>query len=378
VLNRTGRLELKAKRQCEKNRTAQLDIKNILKEDDVPQGHQHYLSKARIRVDLSRRVVFLLEEASRDKLLSSFFMYYDPEDEPGARPPKDKTLLFKENFLVGKQVGEGAYASVRMALHRPTNTKVAIKIYEKAKIKDSQRRRSVLREIKIMQMVDHPNVVRIIDAVETNNHVNIVMQYLDGESLNSYLKTRGRLAEIEAKSLFLQLLQALVHLHSLNIVHRDIKLENILLEHEAGCCPTFIDFGFSTCMPHHAKLKLFCGTPSYMAPEIVNKEEFSGPPTDIWALGVALWVILVGSFPFKGATDKELFARISRGVCAKAHLEANLGSVLIPSSLSAHACSLLEAMLCTNPDRRPSAGQLILHPWFDEVKAAGRGDSERS
>jgi MAP/microtubule affinity-regulating kinase len=101
-----------------------------------------------------------------------------------------------------------------------------------------------------------------------------------------------------------------LYCHSRCVTHRDIKLENILLDAK---CKTIklIDFGFSTCIPNEKKIKLFCGTPSYMAPEIVKKEEYSGPPSDIWAMGVLLYALLCGRFPFKGQSDKELYAKIA-------------------------------------------------------------------
>lgn len=115
--------------------------------------------------------------------------------------------------------------------------------------------------------------------------------------------------ELEAKFLWRQVVQAIMYCHTRNVTHRDIKLENILLD-ETKTRVKLIDFGFSTCIPHEKKIKLFCGTPSYMAPEIVAKVEYSGPPADIWALGVLLFALLCGKFPFKGSNDKELYHAI--------------------------------------------------------------------
>lgn len=160
---------------------------------------------------------------------------------------------------------------MRVALHKPTNRKVAIKIYEKQKIKEPQRKKSVRREIKLLQKLFHINIIRIFDTIETNNHVNIVMEYINGSSLHSFLKSQPnrRLPECDARNLFIQIVQAIDFCHSKSICHRDIKLENILLD-ENGI-PKLIDFGFSTCIPSDKKYKMFCGTPSYMAPEIVTK-----------------------------------------------------------------------------------------------------------
>ena len=116
--------------------------------------------------------------------------------------------------------------------------------------------------------------------------------------------------ELEAKFLWRQVVQAIYYCHQRNVTHRDIKLENILLD-ETKSVVKLIDFGFSTCIPHERKIKIFCGTPSYMAPEIVNKTEYCGPPADIWALGVLLFTCLSGCFPYRGATDSQLYAKIT-------------------------------------------------------------------
>ena len=116
----------------------------------------------------------------------------------------DKTAAFREQFVVGKQIGEGAYGSVRIALYTSMNKRIAIKVYEKKKIRESQRRRSVRREIKILQQIDHRNIVKIFDVFETNNHVNLIMEYIPGVCLSSYLKSQPecKLNEKIAKNMF--------------------------------------------------------------------------------------------------------------------------------------------------------------------------------
>ena len=134
------------------------------------------------------------------------------------------------------------------------------------------------------------------------------------------------------------------------MTHRDIKLENILLD-ETKERVKLIDFGFSTCIPHERKVKIFCGTPSYMAPEIVSKIEYSGPPADIWALGVLLYALLCGKFPFRGQNDKELYSNIKTQ------------ELQFPDNVSPSARAFLQKMFQKSPDRRPSAKQILLDPW---------------
>lgn len=174
--------------------------------------------------------------------------------------------------MVGKVIGEGAYASVRIAIYKPINRKVAIKVYEKGKIKEIHRKKSIRREIQILQLLHHPSVVKIYDVVETNNHLNIVMEYLPGTSLGSYLKAQPslKIPEKNCKKIFRNIISALKYMHRMNIAHRDIKLENVILDEDLN--PKLIDFGFSTCIESSKKVKIFCGTPSYMAPEVVQRK----------------------------------------------------------------------------------------------------------
>jgi MAP/microtubule affinity-regulating kinase len=174
------------------------------------------------------------------------------EGEAGAGA--DLTAKFKKEYVVGKVVGEGAYASVRVAIFRPENRKIAIKAYEKVKIRDPQKKKTVRREIKILQTVSHPNIVRIHDVVETNNHVNIIMEYLPGIALGTALKQHPghRLPEDHCRRIVRELAGALRYLHERNIAHRDIKLENVILDEHLS--PKLIDFGFSTCIERGRKV----------------------------------------------------------------------------------------------------------------------------
>ena len=133
--------------------------------------------------------------------------------------------------------------------------------------------------------------------------------------------------------------------HQKNITHRDIKLENILLDENKNI--KIIDFGFSTCCSHEKKEKIFCGTPSYMSPEIVSRVEYAGPQVDIWALGVVLYVLLCGCYPFKAKTDKELFKKIQHG------------QFIFPSHISQGARSLILRMLKLDPLKRPAIDDIL-------------------
>ena len=139
------------------------------------------------------------------------------------------------------------------------------------------------------------------------------------------------------------------YLHDIQICHRDLKLENILIDERNNL--KLIDFGFSVCTPHDSKLKIFCGTPSYMAPEIVLKKEYNGFATDVWSLGVILYLILAGNHPFKGASERELYAKIGKGMYS------------IPEHVPHDAKRLIVKMLTFDATKRPSIKEICTDKW---------------
>eukprot|EP00929_Paragymnodinium_shiwhaense_P069194 TRINITY_DN34905_c0_g1_i1.p1 TRINITY_DN34905_c0_g1~~TRINITY_DN34905_c0_g1_i1.p1 ORF type:complete len:1073 (+),score=191.23 TRINITY_DN34905_c0_g1_i1:335-3553(+) len=285
-----------------------------------------------------------LKEASIDGLLR----------DVGDSRPSTGTLAGStvEDYIIGKQIGQGAYATVFFGLHKESNRKVAIKIYEKYKLLDPQRRKSVRCEIRLMERMRHPNIVVFHDALDTAKQIYIVMDFVGGGSLHHFLKKRPgrRLEDQVAKRLFYQVCQGLRYLHDRHIVHRDIKLENLLLD-ESGVVK-IIDFGFSTIVPPGKKLKVFCGTPSYMAPEIVARKEYSGFCADIWAAGVLLYALLCGSFPFRGQNDRDLYRKIVRGVFH------------VPDLVGEGARNLLGRILTPDMSRRPTIDETLADVWL--------------
>lgn len=159
-----------------------------------------------------------------------------------------------------------------------------------------------------------------------------------------------------------QLLQILAYLHTRNVTHRDIKLENIIIDKKGAI--KLIDFGFCCCSSADVKLKIFCGTPSYMCPEICMKKEYIGPPTDIWASGVLLYAMLCGAFPFRGMSDKELYKKISRGI------------FLYPDHVSNEAKSFINKMLVVNPMSRATPQSLLKDPFLTGLKLGSNHNSD--
>jgi serine/threonine protein kinase len=264
--------------------------------------------------------------------------------------------MVMDMYMVGKVVGVGSYGKVRAAWHRLTGSKVAIKTYDKAKFKDPEHWKRVQSEIKIMEQISHPRIARLFDAVETPKRMHLIMECLDGGNLCSYVKSKKRLSEEESKKIFFQLLQSIEYLHSYSVVHRDVKLENVLFNDTKDV--KLIDFGFSTVCQKGKRLRVFCGTPSYMAPEIVRRSEYEGKPVDMWSLGILLYAILCGYFPFRAKNYPDLYRRIARG------------SFEIPEELSANAKDLIRQLLTMDPYQRLTAPAALKHPWLQAQLAS--------
>ena len=257
-------------------------------------------------------------------------------------------------YMVGKVVGVGSYGKVRAAWHRLTGSKVAIKTYDKAKLKDPAHWKRVHSEIKIMEQISHPKIARMYEAVETPKRMHLIMECLDGGNLCSYVKQKRRLSEDESKRIFYQILQSIEHLHAQGVSHRDVKLENVLFTHADSSSKDvkLIDFGFSTFCQPGKRLKVFCGTPSYMAPEIVRRTEYEGRPVDIWSLGILLYALLCGCFPFRAKSYPDLYRKIARGTFS------------MPEELSVQVRDLLRQLLTVDCSQRITAYSAMRHPWL--------------
>jgi len=214
------------------------------------------------------------------------------------------------------------------------------------------KRNNVKREISILKNADHPNIIKLYKTVDTVTQTHLIMECSSMQSLHAYLKLKPskRLPEEDAKKIFKQIIEGLNYLHQRNVAHRDMKLENLLIDSDLNV--KIIDFGFSIENPKDKTMNVFCGTPSYMAPELASKKDYYGHSTDIWAAGILLYVILAGYFPFKDPNEKELFRKITRG------------QYDFSSHMSEDAKSLIKKMLRMNPLERVSAEEILQDKWF--------------
>jgi tRNA A-37 threonylcarbamoyl transferase component Bud32 len=265
-----------------------------------------------------------------------------------------------DGFIIEKVIGSGSYAVVRLAKDEQTNVKYAIKTYDKYKLFDANRRKNVRREISILSTMEHKSIIKLHKTVDTPTQIHLIMEYIGTTSLHGFLKSQPdrKLSEEQAKPIFKQIVEAIAHCHKNNTVHRDIKMENVLINDKKEV--KLIDFGFSIIITKDKTLNVFCGTPSYMSPELASKKEYVGQYADIWALGILLFIMLTGKFPFKSSDEKELFKRIAKG------------SYETPADLSGEAQSILSKMLKVNPADRCSADDILEDNWLQ-----GRTNSYR-
>ena len=219
-----------------------------------------------------------------------------------------------EDYFITKELGKGSYAVVKLAMHKKNRNKFAIKIYTKKTLLDPQKRNTVKNETNILKQIDNENVMKLYEVIDTPSNLYLVLEYINGINLLEILKNEKYhyIKEQRAKKLFLQVLNGISYCHKKNIFHRDIKLENILVLKDDTI--KIIDFGFAVKCNREVYQKLFCGTPSYMPPEILKKEKYIACYSDIWSLGVLFYTMLFGIFPFKGKDEDELLKSINETI----------------------------------------------------------------
>ncbi|XP_063714547.1 serine/threonine-protein kinase MARK2-like isoform X3 [Symsagittifera roscoffensis] len=253
-------------------------------------------------------------------------------------------------YKLGKTIGKGNFAKVKLAKHLPSDKDVAVKIVDKNKLNASSLTK-LHREVKIMKMVEHPNIVRLYEVIEERNFMYLIMEYASGGEVFDYLVAHGRMKEKEARVKFRQIVSAIQYCHAKNIIHRDLKAENLLLDHEMNI--KIADFGFSNEFSIGTKLDTFCGSPPYAAPELFQGKKYDGPEVDVWSLGVILYTLVSGSLPFDGGTLKELRERVLRG------------KYRIPFYMSTDCENLLKRFLVLNPVKRSTLEQIMQDRWMN-------------
>ncbi|XP_054433779.1 hormonally up-regulated neu tumor-associated kinase [Pteronotus mesoamericanus] len=263
------------------------------------------------------------------------------------------------NYLVGsRKLGEGSFAKVREGLHVLTGEKVAIKVIDKKRAKkDTYVTKNLRREGQIQQMIRHPNITQLLDILETENSYYLVMELCPGGNLMHKIYEKKRLEEPEARRYIRQLISAVEHLHRAGVVHRDLKIENLLLDEDNNI--KLIDFGLSNCagiLGHSDPFSTQCGSPAYAAPELLARKKY-GPKIDVWSIGVNMFAMLTGTLPFtvEPFSLRALYQKM---------VDKEMNP--LPTQLSTGAINFLRSLLEPDPAKRPNIQQALAHRWLNE------------
>ncbi|KAK0595340.1 hypothetical protein LWI29_005755 [Acer saccharum] len=223
-----------------------------------------------------------------------------------------KPSVLTEKYETGRLLGQGTFAKVYYARSIRTNQSVAIKVIDKEKIMRVGLIDQIKREISVMRIVRHPNVVQLYEVMATKSKIYFIMEYAKGGELFNKV-AKGRLKEDVARRYFQQLIDAVDFCHSRGVYHRDIKPENLLLDENENL--KISDFGLSAladCKRQDGLLHTTCGTPAYVAPEVINRKGYAGEKADIWSCGVVLFVLLAGYLPFHDSNLMEMYRKIGK------------------------------------------------------------------
>ncbi|KPU79218.1 uncharacterized protein Dana_GF17461, isoform K [Drosophila ananassae] len=257
----------------------------------------------------------------------------------------------RQRFDIIKKLGQGTYGKVQLGINKETGQEVAIKTIKKCKIEAEADLVRIRREVQIMSSVQHPNIIHIYEVFENREKMVLVMEFAAGGELYDYLSERKVLSEEEARRIFRQVATAVYYCHKHKICHRDLKLENILLDENGNA--KIADFGLSNVFDDQRLLATFCGSPLYASPEIVEGTPYQGPEVDCWSLGVLLYTLVYGSMPFDGSNFKRLVKQISQG------------DYYEPRKPS-RASTLIREMLTVCPRKRATIEQICSHWWVNE------------
>ncbi|KAF9007012.1 hypothetical protein BDQ17DRAFT_1389151 [Cyathus striatus] len=265
-------------------------------------------------------------------------------------------------YLLLQTLGEGEFGKVKLGLHSQWGEEVAVKLIRRGNVDNSTRMSKVEREIEVLRSLKHPNIVRLYDVIETDKYIGIILEYASGGELFDHILAHRYLRERDAQKLFHQLISGVWYIHQKKIVHRDLKLENLLLDRNRNVLIT--DFGFANRFEHRADdlMQTSCGSPCYAAPELVISEGlYVGSAVDIWSCGVILYAMLAGYLPFDddpANPDGDNINLLYRYIVNT--------PLTFPEYITPGARDLLGIMLVPDPTRRASLDTVMRHAWLSE------------
>ena len=259
-----------------------------------------------------------------------------------------------EFYRIGRLLGKGAFGKVNLGMHKLTGAMVAIKSINKEFLTDENSKKKVMQEFSILKLLNYQSVIKLYETFESKKHILFVIELCAGGDLLNYVRRRRKLTENVAKYIFKQLILGLRHCHSRGILHRDIKLDNILLNAKGDI--KICDFGVSKIVNKGETMTEQCGTPAYIAPEILRDKGYEGFAVDIWSAGVALYAMLYGTVPFKANNMRDLHKLIMKG------------NYTMKEDASREARDLLRKMLECDPIRRITIPEILAHEWMQNVE----------
>ncbi|CAE6475131.1 unnamed protein product [Rhizoctonia solani] len=268
-------------------------------------------------------------------------------------------------YLLLQTLGEGEFGKVKLGLHATWGEEVAVKLIRRGNVENALRMSKVEREIEVLRKINHPNIVRLYDVIETDKYIGIVLEYASGGELFDHILAHRFLRERDACKLFAQLISGVSYIHQKKIVHRDLKLENLLLDRNRNVIIT--DFGFANRFEHRPDdlMQTSCGSPCYAAPELVISEgEYVGSAVDIWSCGVILYAMLAGYLPFDddpANPDGDNINLLYKYIVTT--------PLTFPDYVSEAARDLLGRMLVPDPKHRADLVTIMAHPWLEPYSA---------
>jgi len=260
----------------------------------------------------------------------------------------------EERYHIAAIISQNRNASVRLAIHNVTGDQVAIKILNKSTLREKHKRILLMRELfTLKRLENNKHVTELYDIIDSGDRIWVVMEYASGGELFDFVKAKSPLSDSIAREVFRPIVKVVAYMNTLNLVHRDLKLENVLLDNRGQI--RLADFGFSRDYnPEDGLVESVCGTPHYSPPEVIKAIPYNPIYVDSWSLGVILYVILCGDFPFKGLSIPELLQSIVKA------------EIVIPPNPTEMAADLITKLLNPDPNQRLSPTEIMKHPWMNK------------
>ena len=263
---------------------------------------------------------------------------------------------FIEKYQLSHTIGKGSFSIVKVGQDVETRTRYAVKIIPKSNMHQAADIERFEREVRVILKMNHPGIIKIYDLLADDAFFYLVMELCKGNTLLSVVPKPGTINEAAAKPIFKQVLETIKYIHDQGIAHRDLKLENVLID-ESGHIK-LIDFGFSRFANPGQMFQTPCGSPAYAAPEVIGGQTYDGRAADMWSCGVVLFCLVTGELPWRAGNQLSVFKQITEG------------QIDIPKEVSVECRGLIERLLCPDATLRYTAADAMTHPWLEGVEVS--------